>query len=760
MLKMKKGITGVLSFLLIFSVIFTGMPSANAYAYARKAETVDNTPGFTITRTMDKASYVEGDTATITYTVKPTGYITAAVRTPADITLMLDVSGSMNDSVWVDGDKWVDGKKGKPGYCIHGYWSTKLVEMKAAAKAFVDNIAKENATEKDLTKKDRISLIFFETDVRATADFTSDYANVKTSIDSYTANGGTNYDEALRVAKTQFDSNSNRSKIAVFFSDGKPTHYSSKISYTWTGKYTVQYYWYGGWYKEKVYGTVVSSEHAYPVRESSDDSVNTISKQAAMRSLRDLRASGVTVYTVGLGDGYGTSGIDYALLNDMAAAGGGLAYTSENAAGLNGIFKRIADQINIASITNIKISDILPENAEILDNQAFVDPPINNKFVIQVSDIKFDKVNFTPDPMTFNVKVKFPVSGLFESKGGKIDYTDILGVNKTTDFDTLSVTVKATDPPNAPTFVLDPNTPTNRDVKVTIKYPSDSTMESRLYKVVHFGEDRAKIPFIKYTDTPVIITDECSVDRPVMIYTTCANSFKRQSADGILAVTNIDKTGPGAPTITTDISTLSKDKVAVTITYPSDVTVKEYRLNGAEGWTQYKGSFDVVPMGTMVEARGKDAAGNVSDITIKNISMFSSIDFEFDGGKLQTSVMRRGSLVANLIFRTTGTGIPRFTLTNGNDESKVFLDKLTVKNATIKDSAENTYSVTKDPSTGEITVQGTSAISTNGTELSMRLTLYIQADTPYSAKNGFFQLKLKDTTSVLEVKVVRDPKLY
>ncbi len=168
---------------------------------------------------------------------------------------------------------------------------------------------------------------------------------------------------------------------------------------------------------------------------------------------------------------------------------------------------------------------------------------------------------------------------------------------------TVTFTIDKT-PPAAPTLSANPTTPTNTSVTVTITYPADAAVKE--YKV-------GAGAWTAYT-APVILTANNTV------YARCADTAGNVSAEGSIAVSNIDKTPPAAPTLSANPTTLTNTNVTVTITYPADAAVKEYKV-GAGAWTAYTAPV-ILTANNTVYARCADAAGNISDtgsITITNI---------------------------------------------------------------------------------------------------------------------------------------------
>jgi hypothetical protein len=148
--------------------------------------------------------------------------------------------------------------------------------------------------------------------------------------------------------------------------------------------------------------------------------------------------------------------------------------------------------------------------------------------------------------------------------------------------------------PAVATLTADKTAPTNTDVRVTISYPADAVVKE--YKVGNGA-------WTAYT-SPVFITQNATV------YARSKDVAGNISAESSYNVTNIDKVAPETPTLAADVTTPTNKDVVVTVTFPADATVKQYKVgNGA--WANYTDPI-VISQNTTVYARAYDVAGNVS----------------------------------------------------------------------------------------------------------------------------------------------------
>ncbi|MED3554071.1 Ig-like domain-containing protein [Cytobacillus praedii] len=110
------------------------------------------------------------------------------------------------------------------------------------------------------------------------------------------------------------------------------------------------------------------------------------------------------------------------------------------------------------------------------------------------------------------------------------------------------------------------------------------------------------------------------------IYTVYAKDAAGNETIETIEINNIDMDAPDVAQIKTSTTVPTNKDVTVTITYPDDVTVKEYRI-GTGKWTSYEGPF-TVSSNVTVYARGKDAAGNWSEessFVISNIDKIAPL---------------------------------------------------------------------------------------------------------------------------------------
>ena len=173
------------------------------------------------------ATVSKGDSDFITAlsVLSSTSNIASTSTTPLDIVLVLDASGSMDDSM--TGGKRIDA-------------------LKNAANAFIDEIATQNASISDASKQHQVSIVKFAgkksskvgNDTYRKDGYTYNYSQVMKSmaecnettkgsfegtINAIKPAGATNAAAGMELAHGQTSKRSDAKKIVIFFTDGTPT---------------------------------------------------------------------------------------------------------------------------------------------------------------------------------------------------------------------------------------------------------------------------------------------------------------------------------------------------------------------------------------------------------------------------------------------------------------------------------------------------------------------------------------------------------
>lgn len=184
----------------------------------------------TITASSGKA-IERGNSAFITAlsALSSTSNAKSTSTTPLDIVLVLDASGSMDDS-------------------MGGGDNTKRIDaLKRAANDFVSKIAKQNQGISDESKQHQVSIVKFAgnksaavgNDTYRNGGYLYNYSQVMkamspctdeaafmSTINSISPAGATRADYGLQLAQGQTSNREDAKKIVIFFTDGAPTAYS------------------------------------------------------------------------------------------------------------------------------------------------------------------------------------------------------------------------------------------------------------------------------------------------------------------------------------------------------------------------------------------------------------------------------------------------------------------------------------------------------------------------------------------------------
>ncbi|WP_236284264.1 OmpL47-type beta-barrel domain-containing protein [Paenibacillus allorhizoplanae] len=159
-------------------------------------------------------------------------------------------------------------------------------------------------------------------------------------------------------------------------------------------------------------------------------------------------------------------------------------------------------------------------------------------------------------------------------------------------------------PPAEAVLSADITPPTNQDVTVTVTYPSDVAVKE--YSVGETGVWTAY-------GAPVVISENSTM------YARGKDAAGNVSNVTQYTVGNIDRIPPADAILAVDTTAPTNQGVTVTITYPEDAAVKEYKVGDSGMWTAYT-ALIVVQNNDTVYARGTDAVGNVSNVTSAVVS--------------------------------------------------------------------------------------------------------------------------------------------
>ena len=154
---------------------------------------IPNSPDLTITYPevgSNVGSYLDANCSEV---AKQTWDNTLPAR---DVVLVLDVSGSM------DGNR--------------------IANLKTAVNLFLDRAG-------GVLTNSRVAIVSYESSARVVSNFTWSVNRLKGVVNGLSANGGTNYLNALNTAETVLEDSSNEIRAMIFFTDGEPNDNRSSI---------------------------------------------------------------------------------------------------------------------------------------------------------------------------------------------------------------------------------------------------------------------------------------------------------------------------------------------------------------------------------------------------------------------------------------------------------------------------------------------------------------------------------------------------
>lgn len=254
---------------------------------------------------LDEAEAVIGEPFTLAYTLMPGGTLAQTVRRPpADVVLVLDVSGSMNEKMKKHGNE------------------TRLEALQEASQVLLRRF-------RELAAGDRVGVITFQTSGEERLGLTADYDRAERTIRGLRAGGNTNMGSALEAAERMLAGSPAERKAVIALTDGMNTHYTRTISF------------FGQQIRQDVLDYGKAREYA---------------KEWADR----LAARGIPIYTIALGQP-GMHHIDHQLLEEIARDSGGRKYDAEDAERLSDAFADIGGIVTPeGELADIRIVQPLP----------------------------------------------------------------------------------------------------------------------------------------------------------------------------------------------------------------------------------------------------------------------------------------------------------------------------------------------------------------------------------------------------------------
>ena len=288
---------------------------------------VSDVPRTTVTNTVVTApehrKYIKANNdGTYDLSLNVTGTQSSSSQTtvsPADIVVVFDTSGSMSNGMGSQ---------------------TRLQVAKAAVNSMAEQLltAENKAAGKD--KNIQMALVSFSTTAGTVSNFTDTAAGITSTVNGLRADGGTNWEAALKRANTLLASSNRKDvkKYIVFMSDGDPTYRDSANGYTKDCK------------DQRIDGNRV-----YLCGTGSSDPSNRNFNAAVAEA---NKRGDATLFSVGVSS-------DLDKMSDFAERTAGTYFSAADEEGLNKAFNAIIGQIEKhSSYKNVSITDTLSDYAE------------------------------------------------------------------------------------------------------------------------------------------------------------------------------------------------------------------------------------------------------------------------------------------------------------------------------------------------------------------------------------------------------------
>ena len=288
---------------------------------------VSDVPRTTVTNTVVTApehrKYIKANNdGTYDLSLNVTGTQSGSSQTtvsPADIVVVFDTSGSMSNGMGSQ---------------------TRLQVAKAAVNSMAEQLltAENKAAGKD--KNIQMALVSFSTTAGTVSNFTDTAAGITSTVNGLRADGGTNWEAALKRANTLLASSNRKDvkKYIVFMSDGDPTYRDSANGYTKDCK------------DQRIDGNRV-----YLCGTGSSDPSNRNFNAAVAEA---NKRGDATLFSVGVSS-------DPDKMSDFAERTAGTYFSAADEEGLNKAFNAIIGQIEKhSSYKNVSITDTLSDYAE------------------------------------------------------------------------------------------------------------------------------------------------------------------------------------------------------------------------------------------------------------------------------------------------------------------------------------------------------------------------------------------------------------
>lgn len=489
------------SIAILLMVIFLAVQLLNIGGFGYSIVNADTTPApdFSISRTIDKQTYNQGEIAKITYTITPTGKLTVPVQSNCDIVLIMDTSTGMAGS--------------------------KLTNAKSAAINFINKIKAANANNK-------IGFVTFGYKVNKTIPLTTDLNSITSYIQGLKDSSlisGSNFQDAFEKSEAILSSGTAPNKYIVFLSDGEPNYFNSNVKIKQYEKNEFKKYENGVYYYTSF---PAKTEKAY---------------NNAFDKCKDFRDKKIIMYSIGLGTG---DEVDMHFLEKMSKMTGGTAYQAFMPDSLISVFTQISNNITNAKISNLVIYDKLPAGISVVNGSTVV-PDSNGNISIALPDIIFPANGPTPSAFTYVLELNLNNAGTYVMNNARIDYKDINSVPKSKPINSLSFSVN----PN----IQKPGLTASKQIDKTQLYEGESaTLTYTLTPTGSFfaGDARKAKDIVLLIDKSYGMTEDDKIANAKQAAEDFINIFKSANQGDKISVITFNRYARVESTLTTNYDSL------------------------------------------------------------------------------------------------------------------------------------------------------------------------------------------------------------
>jgi uncharacterized protein YjdB len=428
-------------------------------------------------------------TDNLNITLTPTGSVSTAIRPPVDIVFVFDKSGSMEYEV---GDSGL----------------SKLDLAKNALDGAVDFFSNTN----NANTNDRLALVAFDSGVYCKNSLMTKakngFINLKNTVNSLDAKGGTNYTAALNEAINTFKSSPSdlSRKYVIFLTDGMPTismkneqvnqvlkdgyfndkgNFQDEGSKTFTLQTNVNYDSNYDPYPNKY---IVDNNHLYYFPNMTFQSIENSIMDQGKEKATELAQMNIKLYSIGLGDllpnndmsswsdkdavNYMANYLNFDYLQELSEGTGGTALQAlpYDTNSLNNVFQSLIQQINNQTMSEIQFRVKLPDNVSLSsDSNAHME---DGYAVLNMSDITYLAGGTTPNPTNELLQLLFSETGVYKFDDMKLSYKDLNGVQQTVNINPVTINVNSAAIPVTDVLI----NPTSLQLKPEQKAPLTATV--------------------------------------------------------------------------------------------------------------------------------------------------------------------------------------------------------------------------------------------------------------------------------------------